>query len=73
MCHGGHHAGEQAALEKLFTVFHFIHVKKIIYFIGCKDCANERNASLLADYKVSAAYLRKICCKDSASHPNDTG
>ena len=36
-----------------------------------QSSANERNASLLAGYKVRAAYLRKkIICKDSANERN---
>ena len=37
----------------------FFEVVSCIFY-SCKDSANERNASLLAGYKVSAAYFRSI-------------
>ena len=50
------HSIERSMLSRCYFNIKFIHTYKKI---RCKDSANERNASLLAGYKVSAAYLRK--------------
>ena len=49
---------ERCIAEELKNIYSFFRAFSHVFL--CKDSANERNASLLAGYKVSAAYFRSI-------------